>query len=421
MQDKLKYTDGSDIPSNIQSEEASAATETVPSFGHSDSLCGQVSENQVKKLSPVLKIIALTALGLSAFAVILRVLLSSSPEAAEFFYRYIVKYLQAFMAALTSFIPFSLAETLLLMLPAAIIAEAVICGYRLYRGDTYRLKRTLVIILTTACFIFCNFIFNLSVLYCRPSLSSLSGIDGGKASEDELCAATFLTVYMMNDLVQNREIIFDRQGASVSPYGFSELDRKIDQAFDKYAEKNDWVSPFGARAKIISMSDFMTYTHISGIYTQYTGEANININYPDYVVCSTIAHEKAHQRGIAPEDEANLVAFFVLSQSGDPYLEYCGYMSVFSSLAAECRMAAPEFYDYNISPLIPSEIFGEFAAYSEFFEKYSNSQASKVADTLNNGYLKLNGESEGIRSYNLTADMTAKYLLSPEFMECLSE
>ena len=57
----------------------------------------------------------------------------------------------------------------------------------------------------------------------------------------------------------------------------------------------------------------MTYTHISGIYTFYTGESNININYPDFVVASSATHEMAHQRGVARENEANFVSFVVVT------------------------------------------------------------------------------------------------------------
>ena len=195
------------------------------------------------------------------------------------------------------------------------------------------------------------------------------------------------------------------------PYDFDELDKRIELAFDKYAEKNPWLSPYGSRAKIISLSDYMTYTHIAGMYTPYTGESNININYPEYVVTSTVAHEKAHARGIGPEDEANLVAFFVLAESGDPYLEYCGYMSVFYELMSACRSSSETIYAKNVLPYIPECVVREFAAYNSFFKPYRKSAASTVANAVNDTYLKLNGESDGIKSYGMTVDMTVAYII----------
>ena len=73
----------------------------------------------------------------------------------------------------------------------------------------------------------------------------------------------------------------------------------------------------------------MTYTHISGVYTFFTGEANINVNFPDYTTPFTSAHELSHQRGIGPEDEANFMAFLVCIESDDTYIKYSGYMEVF--------------------------------------------------------------------------------------------
>lgn len=381
----------------------------------------QEEQEEPKKLGKLLKYTAFVSVGLATFSLVMRICLSKNPGAGELFYRYVTRYLQAIMAKLTSFIPFSLAETVLLLLPLFAVMIIVFAIYRFAKRDTYRLKRYVVCIFIAICLIFSNFVLNLSILYCRPSLSELCGIDDSDITADELCAASFYAAYKLDEIIAGGNISFDKSGASICPYGFEELDRRIDSAFDAYADRNDWISPYGAKAKIIALSDYMTYTHISGIYTQYTGEANINVNYPDYVVCSTIAHEKAHQRGIAPEDEANLVAFFVLAESEDDYLRYCGYMSIFSNLTGDCYIAAPEFYAYNIAPLVPQEVLGEFNAYSSFFVKYRNSEASKKTNAVNNAYLKLNGDSNGTLSYDMVSGMAAKYILGVAEKELSAE
>lgn len=364
-----------------------------------------------KKLPLGLKTIALLSVGLAVFSVVMRICLEKEPWAGEIFYRYVSRYLQASMAALTSFIPFSLAETVLVMLPLVIIVILISAIRKFIHRDSYRLKRMAVCIFTAVCLIVSNYILNLSVLYCRPSLSELSGIDDSDITSDELGASAFYMIYRISEIISDGSIQFDQSGASVCPYGFDELDERINDAFDKYAKSNSWISPYDAKAKIIAFSDYMTYTHLAGIYTQYTGEANINVNYPDYVVCPTIAHEKAHQRGIAPEDEANLVAMFVLCESGDPYLEYCGYMSVFTNLMGDCYKADREFYLYNILPLIPEEVSGELAAYSGFFKKYETNKVSEAVNTANDTYLKLNGEKDGVVSYDMVSGMAARYIL----------
>ena len=364
-----------------------------------------------KKLGRSTVIIALLSFGLATASGVLRMCLSSNVWAAEAFYRYVTRYLQAFMTKITSILPFSLAETLVVMLPFAIVAVFSFAVYRLVKKDTYRLKRMVVCIFTVLSLLFANFMLNLSILYCRPSLSELTGMDDKNISADELCASSIYMIHKLEQCIDSGAFAFNAGGASTSPYGYDELDERIEQAYDSFAQRNVWLSPYGAKTKIISLSDIMTYTHISGIYTQYTGEANINVNYPDHVVCATMAHEKAHQRGIAPEDEANLVAFFVLAESGDPYLEYCGYMSIFSDLTSDCRNAAPEYYYDNILPLIPAQVKGDLDAYAEFFKKYEKSKAADVTDTANNAYLRFNGEEHGVASYRMTSAMSTRYIM----------
>lgn len=381
-----------------------------------DNIAESLSEHkkiakQSKKLGFFLKAAAFLSFGLAFFSGILRFCLSENSWAAEVFYRSITRYLQAAMAKLTSLLPFSLAETLIIMLPFAAVTLFGFAIYRSVKKDTYRLKRMVVCIFIVLCMLFSNYILNLSILYCRPSLSELYGLDDSDITADELCVSSYYSVYKLQKCIDSDTFKFDISGASVSPYGYKMLDKKIEEAFNRFSGKNEWVSPYGANSKIIALSGLMTYTHISGIHTQYTGEANINVNYPDHVVCATMAHEKAHQRGIAPENEANLVAFFVLAESGDPYLEYCGYMSIFSDLASDCYKAAPEFYVRNIAPLIPAEVKNDFDAYARFFEKYNESDVAQVVDSANNAYLQLNGEIHGVKSYHMTSAIAAKYII----------
>lgn len=94
------------------------------------------------------------------------------------------------------------------------------------------------------------------------------------------------------------------------------------------------------KIKQIAVSKLMTYTHIAGVYTYYTGEANLNTNFPSYTLPYTAAHELSHQRGTAREDEANFLAFLVCMESDDEYIKYSGYLNLFEYVAGalyKCR------------------------------------------------------------------------------------
>ena len=88
----------------------------------------------------------------------------------------------------------------------------------------------------------------------------------------------------------------------------------------------------------------MSDLQISGIYSFFTGEANVNVEYPDYCLPFTAAHELSHQRGICRENEANFVAFLVCIGSEDDYIRYSGYLNVYEYLASALYRADKELY-----------------------------------------------------------------------------
>lgn len=349
---------------------------------------------------------------LTAASTVLRVVLEFSPSLAEGFYRYFTRHIQGFMGIITSALPFSLAETAIMLLPFAVLAVLWYGILAIVRRDKKRGWSTLCVVIIIAGYTSTTYLLGLSTLYCRPSLSHLSGIENSPVSAEVLGTALDLAATEIEKSRKSESLTVSKDGGTVCPYGFDELSDKIEEAYGRYAEKNSWLSTYRANAKQIALSDYMTYTHISGIYTPYTGEANINVNYPDFIVVSTMAHEKAHQKGIAPENEANVLAMIVLCESGDPYLEYCGYMSVYSELLSAYFVADYDGYVSHIRTKLPPIVLGEFQAYSAFFDRYREATASKVADSVNDAYLRANGEVHGTRSYGMVVDMGARYLAS---------
>ncbi len=76
--------------------------------------------------------------------------------------------------------------------------------------------------------------------------------------------------------------------------------------------------------KKIMFTGLFSSIGVSGIYNPFTGEANVNMDPPDFLMPATVCHEMAHQSGIAPEDEANYIAYIVCSRHPDPFFQYSG-------------------------------------------------------------------------------------------------
>lgn len=70
--------------------------------------------------------------------------------------------------------------------------------------------------------------------------------------------------------------------------------------------------------KRMLFSELMSITGFTGVYFPFTSETNLNINAPACLLPSTIAHELAHQKNIAAEQEANFPG-----GQGLPHLREC--------------------------------------------------------------------------------------------------
>jgi len=197
-------------------------------------------------------------------------------------------------------------------------------------------------------------------------------------------------------------------GSTIMPYSFEECNARLNDIYKEASKKYPFIDGFASKAKTVALSELMTHTHISGIYTPYTGEININVNYPDYVTAFSMGHEMAHQRGIAREDEANFVAFVVMYESDDVYLRYCALTELFSYLTDALYITDEELFAtamYRCDDRILYEMIG----FADFFAPYESSPAASISESINDASIKLRGDSAGTQSYDKMVELAAAY------------
>ncbi len=330
------------------------------------------------------------------------------PTFAELWTRYPAQSIRFVLAKLTGWIPFSLAETLIVSLPALAIAYIVGSTVSTKRdGSDKNFYRWLRPLLSVVLVILTLFLSAFGPAYGRYTLAENLDLEQKAVSSEELFSTGIIVSSMAN--LELREVVFDLSGASVMPYDYNTLVDKMNKAFGNYAETADYIGHFDSNPKPIALSEPMTYTHISGVYTFMTGESNVNTNYPDFLIPFTMAHEMAHQRGIAREDEANFVAFLVCISSDDAYIRYSGYTNMLHYLNGALSRADSDKYAVLYRNYIPASIQKEFSAYSKFFDKYRESVASEVTGAVNNSFLQSQGQQAGTKSYGLVVDLAVSY------------
>ena len=341
---------------------------------------------------------------LTALTAVFHIISFFSSGLSDFINKYISSAIRFLLAKLTGLVPFSLAEALIFLLP--ILAFLLIRFAVKNFSDSWRSVCVyMASMLSVACAFYILFFWSFGVGYNTEAIDKKLGIERESISAEELYETAQLLCEKVNEASKN--IHFRKKNFSVMPYSISELSDKLCSAFENFTKENDILSNMSSNLKPVIMSEAMSYTHITGVYTYFTGEANINVSFPDYTLPFTAAHELAHQRGIAREDEANFIAFLVCTESDDHYLKYSGYLSMLEYFLSAIYYTAPDLYPAIIQSLNYNTVY-EMSAYHKFFDKYRDSFISDISSSINDAYLKLNG-TEGEISYGLVIDLAVAY------------
>lgn len=343
--------------------------------------------------------------GMCILAGIVHLICLLSEGFADFYNQNIGALVRAVLAYMTGFLPFSLAETVIIAMPVILVTLLAI-SYKAFKKSDEASTRCVVGLFSVLTFMYSVFVLGYGMGYHGATLSEKLKLEEKPVTAVELKETAEILLDKLSPLLN--EISYAEGGESYMPYSLDEMNDKLNDTYKVVSAEYTFIQDLRSNLKYIVLSEPMTYTHISGVYSYYTGEANLNINFPDYSLPFTAAHELAHQRGIAPENEANFVAFLVCTASDDPYIQYSGYLNMFEYVVNALYSADSEAY-YEVISKADTRIRYEMAAYSDFFEKYRQSVASEVSDVVNDTYLKTQGQSAGSASYGMVVDLAVAY------------
>ena len=369
------------------------------------------NENKTKKKlyvfeKKILTVPVIALIFLGVFAVVVWRLSIKYTPIADFCSGTISFVMRFILTKTTYLLPFSLAELMLyacVPLLIFLIVRFIISKHKL----TALLKffsRTLAL----CGLIMFLFTFTLGVCYSTTPVNQKIGFERRLLDPEDLDSALEILVAEANEVAANINFEYTDEGSTIMPYGLNELNKKLNMAYINMLGKHDLFKRINAKVKPVMSSVQMSKMHITGVYAFFTGEANVNIDFPDYNLPFTAAHEMAHLMGVGKEDEANFTAFLVCLYSDDDYIRYSGIVNMLEYIGG--ALLDSERY-YEIMKNVPPVVFQEMAAYSKFFNKYRNTEISKVAKSVNNSYLKVQGQEQGVKSYGFVVDLATVYLI----------
>lgn len=244
-----------------------------------------------------------------------------------------------------------------------------------------------------------NLLWNIN--YERLPYSSLAGLEIRPSSVNELYELCDHLILQTNTL--RMKVKEDNRGVMTVEGGFSSIADRAQEGFDRAAVHYPFLAGRYGRPKSVLFSRLMSHTHIIGLYAVLSGEANIDTDIPPVQLASTTMHEMAHQRGFAREDEANYIAWVTCMAHPDADFQYSGsVMALIYSMNA-LYGADPDRY-FELSKKLGSGYQRDMAFNREYWKQFEG-KTHEIADKFNDTYLKLNGETDGVKSYGRMIDL----------------
>jgi hypothetical protein len=325
-------------------------------------------------------------------ALFVRELAFRHPDTVELVYgRILYPRIASGLGRLNAIVSFALAEALL-----AILGLVALWRLRVALTSGLALLRGLAELWTAAGCALMLFLLLWGLHYARPGLEKQLNLSVEPIEEVEILELG--KRFALLTAAAHRELGVPPDRPTRLPLTSGELDAAIDRAYTRLRIPGDFTAGRSSPAKRLFLSPLVSYLGLSGVYVPFTGEPSVNGLVPDAAQPLIVAHEKAHQRGIAREGEANLAAFLACSEpEAHRYLRYAAYLEAASRLLGSASRSQPEAARQAYESLGPGPL-ADLRAEREFWARYEGALA-RGAEKVNDQYLKSFRVRGGVDSY----------------------
>ncbi len=304
----------------------------------------------------------------------------------------------------TGVLPFSVAELVVVLVPIVFVVYTIRILLRAFFSSPISLRPLLkyiiniLIIFSIALF---SFLCLWGLNYYRMPFASIAGLEVKPASVAELESLCRSLIERANGLRQS--VNLDSDGNMDIPGSSRDILQNCYKGYEAIVQKYPQLAGDYGDPKPVFLSNYMNYTGICGIYFPFTGEANVNVSIPDSSLPSTASHEMAHQRGFAREDEANFISYLACTAHPDVNFKYSGVLlALTSSMNAMYR--ADESLFLELSENYSEGVRRDLAEISDFWKKFEG-PVERTSERINNTYLKVNNQKDGVKSYGRMVDL----------------
>lgn len=309
------------------------------------------------------------------------------------------------LSQVTDLVPFSLAE--------AIYALAIIGGtvyiitklIRMFRQKEWgkQVYIILITLLTAGAVFYGGFCLLWGVFYYGDDFMTQSGLRREKISTEQLQEVTAWYAQLANEYAG--QVPRDEQG--VCQLDRREILARSPQVYLGLEQRFPCLQGPEVHAKGMLFSRVMSLVDFTGFFFPLTAEANVNTDFPSSLFPSTVAHELAHQRGVAKEQEANFVAVLACLDYGDPAYVYSAALLAYTHLGNALYSADRGAWEQVYGSLDES-VLRDFAANRAYWKQYET-PVQKASNTVYESFLQSYDQNLGLKSYGACVDLLVNY------------
>jgi hypothetical protein len=271
--------------------------------------------------------------------------------------------------------------------------------------------------------LFLGMIFYLvwGISYARPPALQRLGWEG-LVVEGEVTPEITRELHVLTELAQSQAHEAyralhgsDDAGVVTTPRDGLDLNAAVDRGYARAGAALGLSSAFSdprGPYKVPFGSELMSWAGIGGVYIPFTGEATVNGGPPRWSLVMTVAHEKAHQRMVASEDEASFYGFLACVHSEEPVLRYAAWQFAWRQL----RRALASVDPVAVAALDARELPGllrDRQAVADYWTPYEG-WLEQLHGWMNDAYLKANRVEGGVLAYGRAGRLVAAYLQSAQ-------
>ena len=314
--------------------------------------------------------------------------------------------LERALGRLWSHVPFSAAELCYALAFVALAVFLVRSVALIARAEYKRemLYRRVMVLFNTLLSLYTAFCLLWGVNFYADDFCDLSGVYPEPVAREELIA---VTRYFAEQTARCSDAVArDAYGVYAEPRRES-----LAYAPSLYAAMYDEFPflylPVDPMPKGILCSRVMSAMNVTGLYFPFTGESNLNMDFPAATFPATVAHELAHRRGVASEQQCNFLAVLAATRADNAAYQYSGWLMGYIHLSNALYTVAPEEWR-ELRASLPAGVEADLRAASDYWAQYDGAAArasGRAYDTM----LKSYGDELGMRSYGAVVDLLVAY------------